>query len=100
MDLNTQPNEKLDLIWGTWYVDPSTNSKGDLLLQKEPFAPMPPAMAAACGFKGWGHRIEFRENGDLVDAYSAWCGIDSAIHQWSGKWIWSEEERGLLLQIE
>lgn len=107
MELNEQPNAKRDLIFGTWYLDQNANAKGYLVLQKghlllqnEPLYPMPSDMGGEGEITGRGQRFEFRENGDFVDSYSEECGLDSQAHQWSGKWVWKEEEQSLFLRIE
>lgn len=100
MDLNKQPNAKRGLICGIWYLNSHADSKGYLLLEREPVYLMPEYLTAASGLRGWGQSFEFRENGDLVDAYADECGSASVYHNWSGKWFWNEEEQSIFLRIE
>ena len=97
MGVNRPPNLKRDLILGTWYLDFAKNAKGYLLLKKEPVYPISAAMCVEGKISGRGQCFEFRDNGDLVDAYADECGSSPAYHIWSGKWVWNEEEQSLFL---
>lgn len=60
-------------IYGVWYEAPSDGAKDSWVLKREPCCP-----------EGWGQRLEFQENGEFVDSYSAPCGNDGGLHHWSG----------------
>jgi hypothetical protein len=98
MEINKQSNEKM--ICGIWSVDYSPVSK-ELLLQREPINSVSSEADRAELLRMWyGQQFIFHENGEMVDFYSAPCGNDGQIHQWTGKWQWNEEERLLFLQVE
>lgn len=42
---------------------------------------------------GWGQRIEINKNGEFVDAYSAKCGNDEAIHHTVGTWTYDDNTK-------
>lgn len=76
-------------IYGVWYEASSDGATDSWVLKREPCCP-----------EGWGQRLEFQENGEFVDSYSAPCGNDGGFHHWSGKWKWNEDQRLLVLQVE
>lgn len=78
-------------IYGTWYLNSSPGGRHQnttWILTRKTDTPY-----------GWGQRFEFRETGDLIDAYSARCGNDAAIHYWQGNWTWDAETNILLLKV-
>ncbi len=97
MELNKQPNKT---ICGIWSVDRFIDSK-DLLLQRAATGPELSEMDGTALRRRWrGQEFVFRENGEMIDFYSAPCGNDGQIHQWTGNWEWNEEESILFLQVE
>jgi hypothetical protein len=70
---NSIPSE----LYGIWYLQYKYNGVYDTLtFSRTCHAP-----------NGWGQRIEIDSDGNFVDAYSAKCGNDDAIHHSTGNWI-------------
>jgi hypothetical protein len=70
-------------LYGTWYLQYNNQGKYDsLIFTRTCHAP-----------HNWGQRIEINSNGDFVDAYSAKCGNDNAIHHTPGKWTYNAETK-------
>jgi hypothetical protein len=68
-----------NLLYGTWFLKPSTSLKSDTLaFKKVSFYPM-----------GWGPQIQILQDGKLVDAYGAKCGNDNSIHSDNGSWLFA-----------
>lgn len=70
-------------FWGTWYLVYSYPYPADTMTfsrtTNEPH--------------GWGQRIEINKNGVFVDAYSAKCGNDEAIHHSVGTWTYENNTK-------
>lgn len=70
-------------LYGTWYLKYNDQGKYDsLVYTRTSRAP-----------RGYGQRIEISDDGKFVDAYSAPCGNDSAIHHTVGKWTFDSKTK-------
>ena len=68
---------------GVWYVV-NQSTQDSLVFKRKSNLPY-----------NWGSRIEFNENGEFVDSYSARCGNDSSHHNDKGTWY--IEKNGIII---
>jgi hypothetical protein len=68
----------------TWYLDRIT-SEGLITYKSE--------ISSAQRNQPSGHRLEFRYNGDFIDAYDDWCGPSREAYEHKGVWRLDEQSR-------